>query len=424
MSDSRRPPNLVVSCSDGSTEQKKFFFLARPLTFEALKREIIQEYGPIRSQYDIFWIDDENEESIINGTNGGINEAIEYYLRKPTAPSHPVTLPIRLKVYYEERLSSSDASSQPGGDRSISLPDYRNPNFTRSFVTTRKDTRDVTDVSTTRSSVDGTSRIPGKRPDGVARFTAASRSQAADYQLNQSHKHSRALPTSYVARQDVALASAALERLGLQASQPLSPDDIYTRPLSRTSSSDPAMKADVSNFQLDTSTNLSTSLSSPGYPADSISTASRRSESDQHSPPHSPDAESIETRVLKTRDTTDCSKCGLLLESTRHVCNTCGEKRISSTNGQSPTNTSSSSSTHIEGYQLCSECVQSYGVHHSISIIRSEDPARVSLMNADELSSWIRSGPRYKGHVRHAYITQQRGLNGWEDVGAQQVTQT
>jgi hypothetical protein len=176
---------------------------------------------------------------------------------------------------------------------------------------------------------------------------------------------------------------------------------------------------------------------------------------------------------------TDCSECGTLLEAIRYVCSTCGEKlpvdntfhlkgkskdslpgaysypprlhvppfslsRLNSTSqtfgGSSETLYDSitgrtkplpsvpSSSTlavpgapSVTGYELCSGCIESAGVHHAIEagLASGSSPALSVLASPQDTqvaSQWRRAAPK-KGQLRHAYREKVWGHNGWEDVG-------
>lgn len=183
--------------------------------------------------------------------------------------------------------------------------------------------------------------------------------------------------------------------------------------------------------------------------------------------------------VPPTGSLTDCSECGTLLDAIRYVCSTCGEKMPVedqiSTKGKErdsssgidftyppprpPFSTSpvpsASSQTYIGssetlydpftlrhkplpsvpsslnltvpgspsrgGYELCSGCVESAGVHHAIEagIAPGSSPgisAPASPEDAQAASQWRRAAPR-KGQLRHAYKEKVWGHDGWEDVG-------
>lgn len=187
----------------------------------------------------------------------------------------------------------------------------------------------------------------------------------------------------------------------------------------------------------------------------------------------------FELSVPPTGSLTDCSECGTLLDAIRYVCSTCGEKlpvedktsikgkRRDSSPGRNftypphrpPFSTSpvpsASSQTYIgstetvydpltlrhkplpsvpsslnltvpgspstRGYELCSGCIESAGVHHAIEagIAPGSSPglsAPASPEDAQAASQWRRAAPR-KGQLRHAYKEKVWGHDGWENVG-------
>ncbi|TBU34138.1 hypothetical protein BD311DRAFT_747205 [Dichomitus squalens] len=73
-----------------------------------------------------------------------------------------------------------------------------------------------------------------------------------------------------------------------------------------------------------------------------------------------------------------------------------------------------------EGYELCSMCVQSYGVQHSLEFSAtpgaSPGPGTSPEDAERALSRWRRTAPSQKGLLRHAYIEKSWTHNGWEDV--------
>ena len=74
------------------------------------------------------------------------------------------------------------------------------------------------------------------------------------------------------------------------------------------------------------------------------------------------------------------------------------------------------------GYELCSTCVQAYGVQHSLEFSAtpgaSPGPGTSPEDAERALSRWRRTAPSQKGVLRHAYIEKSWTHNGWEDVGA------
>ncbi|KIK08918.1 hypothetical protein K443DRAFT_671967 [Laccaria amethystina LaAM-08-1] len=179
---------------------------------------------------------------------------------------------------------------------------------------------------------------------------------------------------------------------------------------------------------------------------------------------------------------TDCSHCGVHLDAIRYVCSTCGEKSPMQESFADPEETvysypprqplssgcSSSSQTYVgsleslasvqrskplpslpsmpsfpsipslwgssrtlplqttethAGYELCSGCIESAGVHHAIeaglatpgaSPGYSPDSA-LSPAEAQRALQWRRAAPK-KGQIRHAYKEKVWSQTGWEDV--------
>lgn len=177
---------------------------------------------------------------------------------------------------------------------------------------------------------------------------------------------------------------------------------------------------------------------------------------------------------------TTCSQCDVLLDSIRYVCAICGEKEPAScklapvpqsrfgdtdlshtypplthlpsqsssssldvttlagslysrneyrkplpplpgTSNQGPYgfHGSNKSISECVGYELCSGCIESAGIFHALqesterkASITSEDGS-----HGDAISLWLRSAPRQKGQLRHAYFERVWGPQGWEDVG-------
>lgn len=88
-------------------------------------------------------------------------------------------------------------------------------------------------------------------------------------------------------------------------------------------------------------------------------------------------------------------------------------------------NVPSSPSSHhgTSGYELCSACLESVGIHHAIEaglaapgsspVISSMSPSHDDPQRA---SQWRRAAPK-KGQIRHAFQEKVWGHLGWEDVG-------
>ncbi|KAG9312852.1 hypothetical protein JVU11DRAFT_6283 [Chiua virens] len=71
------------------------------------------------------------------------------------------------------------------------------------------------------------------------------------------------------------------------------------------------------------------------------------------------------------------------------------------------------------GYELCSGCIESAGIYHALCasterIGGTAGPEPTSP--EDAMSLWLRSAPRHKGQLRHAYFEKVWGPQGWDDV--------
>ncbi|KAK2463608.1 hypothetical protein APHAL10511_004359 [Amanita phalloides] len=145
---------------------------------------------------------------------------------------------------------------------------------------------------------------------------------------------------------------------------------------------------------------------------------------------------------------TECSHCGVLLETIRYVCSTCGPKPPAGTASHSypppplrhPFTSSSrtlvASSSSLpnnnrdrplpplpsnNGYELCAECVQSYGIYHAVEGGRDPESPPISggstssFMELQHSSVFHRSAPQ-KGKLRHAFREQMWEGNKWIDL--------
>lgn len=92
-------------------------------------------------------------------------------------------------------------------------------------------------------------------------------------------------------------------------------------------------------------------------------------------------------------------------------------------NAQSGFKSRHGSESSITGFELCSGCIESAGVIHALrsSTHRRSLSGTESISPEDDLSSWSRSAPRQKGHLRHAYFEKVWGHYGWEDVGKHSI---
>jgi hypothetical protein len=101
--------------------------------------------------------------------------------------------------------------------------------------------------------------------------------------------------------------------------------------------------------------------------------------------------------------------------------------------GQSPVTTlyspasvhshgSSDPTADPEGFELCGGCIESVGVLHALhaggtpgaGVPSPADPHR-------SFSEWKRTAPRTKGQLRHAYLEQLLGPDGWQTISAPRV---
>ncbi|KAI9510526.1 hypothetical protein F5148DRAFT_976610 [Russula earlei] len=80
----------------------------------------------------------------------------------------------------------------------------------------------------------------------------------------------------------------------------------------------------------------------------------------------------------------------------------------------------SSSPTTRVGYELCAMCFQKIGLHHALSG-SVESPSSPTLPpTPQELAIARRSAPKRKGELRHAFLFQSWGSNGWQNIAEQE----
>lgn len=70
------------------------------------------------------------------------------------------------------------------------------------------------------------------------------------------------------------------------------------------------------------------------------------------------------------------------------------------------------------GYELCSGCIEAAGIYHALCTSTERVGSIGPGSTEDAMSLWIRSAPRHKGQIRHAYFEKVWGHQGWDDVGA------
>ena len=92
-----------------------------------------------------------------------------------------------------------------------------------------------------------------------------------------------------------------------------------------------------------------------------------------------------------------------------------------------PKISSPTSSQTLAGYELCSGCLESAGIHHAIQACLSPPGTSPSVGNFFPLhddpqraSQWRRAAPK-KGQLRHSFREKQWGNMGWDDVGMSHV---
>jgi len=79
----------------------------------------------------------------------------------------------------------------------------------------------------------------------------------------------------------------------------------------------------------------------------------------------------------------------------------------------------SSSPTMRVGYELCAMCFLTVGLDHTLALSGGADsPSSPTLQpTPQELAIARRTAPKRKGELRHAFLFQIWGFNGWQDIG-------
>jgi len=94
----------------------------------------------------------------------------------------------------------------------------------------------------------------------------------------------------------------------------------------------------------------------------------------------------------------------------------------SKTRSNAPSSPSSSQNSSSTGYELCSACLESVGIHHAIEAGLAAPGSSPGIGNMSpsyddpRASQWRRAAPK-KGQLRHSYREKVWGHLGWEDVG-------
>ena len=78
----------------------------------------------------------------------------------------------------------------------------------------------------------------------------------------------------------------------------------------------------------------------------------------------------------------------------------------------------SSSPTTRVGYELCFTCFGKVGLDHALPGGMDSPSSPTMPPTAQEMAIARRSAPKRKGELRHAFLFQVWGFNGWQDVGA------
>lgn len=78
----------------------------------------------------------------------------------------------------------------------------------------------------------------------------------------------------------------------------------------------------------------------------------------------------------------------------------------------------SSSPTARVGYELCYTCFVKVGLDHALPGGMDSPSSPTMPPTAQEMAIARRSAPKRKGELRHAFLFQVWGFNGWQDVGA------
>jgi hypothetical protein len=70
------------------------------------------------------------------------------------------------------------------------------------------------------------------------------------------------------------------------------------------------------------------------------------------------------------------------------------------------------------GYELCAVCFEKVGLDHALPGGMDSPSSPTMQPTAQERSIARRSAPKRKGELRHAFLFQVWGFNGWQDIGA------
>jgi len=70
------------------------------------------------------------------------------------------------------------------------------------------------------------------------------------------------------------------------------------------------------------------------------------------------------------------------------------------------------------GYELCAVCFEKVGLIHALPGGMDSPSSPTMQPTPQDLSIARRSAPKRKGELRHAFLFQVWGFNGWQDIGA------
>jgi hypothetical protein len=109
---------------------------------------------------------------------------------------------------------------------------------------------------------------------------------------------------------------------------------------------------------------------------------------------------------LVPEEVSDCSECGKILDLIKYICATCGEKTPMSRTALAEAAAGVREGSRArDGFELCVMCFETVSLDHTMPSI------------AQELASVRQRVPKRKGELRHAFLFQMWGINGWKDVG-------
>ena len=110
--------------------------------------------------------------------------------------------------------------------------------------------------------------------------------------------------------------------------------------------------------------------------------------------------------LLVPEEVSDCSECGNILDQIKYICATCSEKPPMSRTALAKAAAGVREGGRVsDGYELCVMCFETVSLDHTMPSV------------AQELASARQRVPERKRELRHAFLFQMWGFNGWKDVG-------